>query len=55
MSLLRVEGLVNRSVKIRSGCWSMGTVKGFCSKGSESVVNSGSVSLGRSKCMGLIN
>ena len=55
MYLLCVEGLVDQYVKIISSCRSMGTVEGFWSKGSESVVNSGSVSLGRSKCLGLIN
>ena len=55
MSLLRVVGLVDRSVKISSSCRSIGTVKRVWSKGSESFVKSGSLSLGWSKCVGLIN
>ena len=55
MSLWNVEGLVNRSVKISSICRLVGTVKGFWSKGYDSIVNGGSVLLGRSKCLGLIN
>ena len=55
MLLLQVEGMVDLSVKISSSCRSIGTFKGVMVKGSELFVNKGYVSLGWSKCMGLIN
>ena len=55
MSLCHVECLFGRPVKVGSSCRLVGTVKGFWSKGSGSIVNRGSVLLGRSKCLGLIN
>ena len=54
MSLWRFEGLVDWPVNISSSCRLMGTVKGFWSKGYDLIRYGGSVSLSRSKCLGLI-
>ena len=51
----RMECLYGRPVKVCLSCLLVGTVKMFCQKGLLSFVNRGSVSLSRSKCLGLIN
>ena len=55
MSLWRVEGLVNRLVRISSICRLMGTVKGFCQRGLIRSLTAGLCCSVSQSVVGLIN